>query len=136
MYTVSAPVLSITEHPIPYNGTVFTLSGVASLDPSVDTNITAEGVWSAAANGDGTSLQISTSPPFQTDLEFQPLTTDSSDEYILNVTFRPSDDSPFISENSGSIIYNLMVQRKQENYFFNEFYFCKQHYHLVLLPFL
>ena len=111
-YTVSAPVISITEHPIPYNGTVFTLSGVASLDPSVDTHVTAEGAWSAVADDVGTPLQISTSPPYQTDLEFQPLTTDSSDEYILNVTFRPSDDSPFISENSGSIIYNLMVQRK------------------------
>ena len=111
-YTVSAPVISITEHPIPYNGTVFTLSGVASLDPSVDTDVTAEGAWSAVADDVGTPLQKSTSPPYQTDLEFQPLTTDSSDEYILNVTFRPSDDSPFISENSGSIIYNLMVQRK------------------------
>lgn len=108
--TVSSPVLSIAEHPIPYNGTVFTLSGVASLDPSVDTDVTAVGIWSAA-DDDG-SQQVSTFPPYQTDLEFQPLATDSSDEYILNVMFRPSDDSPFIVGNSGSIVYNLMVQRK------------------------
>ena len=58
-YTVSAPVISITEHPIPYNGTVFTLSGVSSIDPSVDTDVTAEGVWSAVADDVGTPLQIS-----------------------------------------------------------------------------
>ena len=56
------------------------------------------------------------SPPFQTNLEFQPLTTDSSNEYILSVTFRPSDDSPFIIENNGSIVYDLMVQCKQKDY--------------------
>ena len=110
--TVSSPVLSIAQHLIPYNGTIFTLSGVASLDLSVDTDVTAVGIWSVA-DDDG-SQQVSTFPPYQTDLEFQPLATDSSDEYILNVTFRPSDDSPFIVGNSGSIIYNLMVQRKQK----------------------
>ena len=113
VYAVSAPVLSIVEHPIPYNGTNFTLSGVASLDPSVDTDITAIGVWSAT--DDVGTLQVSNSPPYQTDLEFQPLATDSSDEYILNVTFGPSDDSPFIAENIGSLVYNLVVQRKQIN---------------------
>ena len=113
MHAVSAPVLSIVKHPIPYNGTIFTLSGVASLDPSVDTDVTAIGVWSAT--DDVGTLQMSNSPPYQTDLEFQPLATDSSDEYILNVTFGPSDDSPFIAKNIGSIVYNLVVQRKQKN---------------------
>ena len=110
--TVSAPVLSIAEHPIPYNGTIFTLSGVASLGSSVNTDVTAVGIWSAA-DDDG-SPQVSTSPPFQINLEFRPLATDSSNEYILNVTFRPSDESPFIIENNGSIVYDLMVQCKQE----------------------
>lgn len=113
VYTVSAPVLSIVEHPIPYNGTIFTLSAVASLDLNVDTDVTAVGVWSTT--DDVITLQVSTSPPYQTNLEFQPLATDSSAEYILNVTFRPSDDSPFIAESIGSLVYNLVVQRKQKN---------------------
>jgi hypothetical protein len=110
VYAVSPPVLSIVEHPTPYNGTIFTLSVVASLDPSVDTDVTAVGIWSAI--DDVGTQQVSTSPPYQTDLEFEPLATDSSDEYSLNVTFRPSDDSPFIVENSGRLVYNLEVQRK------------------------
>ena len=100
-------MLSIADHPIPYNGTLFTLSGIASLDSSVDTDVTAVGIWS-----DDGSPQVTTSPPYQTNLEFRPLATDSLDEYILNVTFRSSDSSPFIIENTGSIVYSLIVQRK------------------------
>ena len=105
--SVPTPVVSVVEHPIPYNGTVFTLSGVAQLDQSVDTNVTAVGIWS-----DSDGPQVVASPPYQIDLVFQPLATDSSREYTLNVTIRATDDSPFIESNRGITIYNLTVQRK------------------------
>ena len=99
-------MVSVNDHPTPYNGTVFTLTGVVELHQSVDTDITASGVWSSGG------LQETTFPPFPTSLTFQPLASDSSGEYILTVTVRPSDNSPFIVENNGSTAYNLMVQRK------------------------
>lgn len=104
---VPSPVVFIMEHPIPYNGTVFTLNGVAQLDDSVDTNVMAVGIWS-----DSDNPQVTTSPPFITSLEFQPLASGSSKEYTLNVTIRPTDNSSFIVANSISIVYNLIVQRK------------------------
>ena len=99
--------MSVSEHPIPYNGTIFTLTGVVQLDQSVDTDITASGVWST---GDGP--QETTSPPYPTNITFQPLASNSSGEYTLTVTVRPSDNSQFIVGNSASTTYNLVVQRK------------------------
>ena len=57
-------MVSIIDHPIPYNGTLFTLSGVAQLDHTVDTNVTAVGIWS-----DSDGPQETASPPYQTDLK-------------------------------------------------------------------
>ena len=80
-------MVSVVEHPIPYNGTVFTLSGVAQLDQSVDTNVTAVGIWSYSDD-----QLVAVSPPYKFSVVFQPLATDSSREYILNVTFRATDN--------------------------------------------
>ena len=99
------PLLSIADHPIPYNGTTFTLTAIAQLHPSVDTNVTFEGMWS----GDD-SPQVTISPPHQATVEFQPLTPDSSKDYVLNVTFRSSSESPFITGNGDSLVYSLVVQ--------------------------
>ena len=107
---VPPPIITVSDPFTPYNGTVFTLTGVVQLDQSVDTDITVSGVWSS---GDGP--QETTSPPYPTNLTFQPLTTDSSGEYILTVTVRSSDNSPFIVENNSSATYNLVVQRKSLN---------------------
>lgn len=93
------------EHPIPYNGTVFTLIGVAQLDPSVDTNVTAMGIWT-----DSDSLQVTTTPPFISSLEFQPLAGANSKNYTLNVTVTPTDNSPFIVATNTRITYRLTVQ--------------------------
>lgn len=95
------------EELIPYNGTVFNLCGVAQLDHSVDTNVTAVGIWSGSD-----ILQVTKSPPYMTCLEIQPLTSDSSKEYTLNITIRPTDGSSFIVASSTSIVYRLIVQRK------------------------
>ena len=109
LHTVPPLTLTIISHSTPYNGTVFTLTGVVQLDQSVDTDVTVLGVWSS-----GAAPQETTSPPYayRTNLTFQPLTSDSSREYTLNVTVRPSDNSPFIVGNSDSTTYNLVVQRK------------------------
>ena len=95
------------EHPIPYNGTVFMLNGIAQLDQSIDTNVTAVGTWS-----DSDNLQITTFPPYITSLEFRPLTSDSSREYILSMTIRPGNNSPFIVASSVQVAYRLTVQCK------------------------
>lgn len=100
-------MLSVAEHLAPYNGTNFTLSGLAQLDGNVDTNITATGVWSESG-----TPQVLMSPPYMTSMEFWPLTTSSSREYVLNFTFMPTDNSPFITSNSASLVYSLAVQRK------------------------
>lgn len=105
MFAVPSPVVSIVEHPIPYNGTFFVLNGVAQLDLSIDTNVTAVGFWS-----DSESLQVATLPPYITSLKFQPLTSNDSKEYTLNVTIRPTDNSPFIVASSTEITYRLAVQ--------------------------
>ena len=97
----------VSEHPTPYNGTIFTLTGVVHLDQSVDTDILVSGVWSSS---DGS--QETKAPPYPTNLTFQPLTSDSSGEYTLTVSVRPLDNSPFIVGNNGSTTYNLEVQCK------------------------
>ena len=107
-FAVPSPMLSIVDHPIPYNGTYFTLSGLAMLDGSVDTNVTVVGTWSYSYS----APKVTISPPYQADLRFEPLATDSSKQYTLNVTVEPTDDSPFVAASSGSIAYELVVQRK------------------------
>ena len=97
----------IQEHPIPYNGTVFTLNGVAQLDQSVDTNVTVTGIWF-----DSDGVQVATSQHYTTSLEFQPLASGSSKQYIFNVMIAPTDNSSFVIASSTSIVYNLIVQRK------------------------
>ena len=104
---VPAPTVSIHNNSTPYNGTVFTLTGVVQLHQIVDTDITVLGVWSSG----GSPLQT-TSQPYQTNLTFQPLTSNSSGEYLLTVTVRHSDNSPFIIGSSGRATYNLVVQCK------------------------
>ena len=106
-FTVPPPAISVREHAIVYNGTNFTLTGVVELHENVDTDVTVSGVWSS---GDG--LQESTSPPYLTNLTFQPLATNSSKEYTLTASVQPSDNSSFIVGNSGSYSYSLSVQRK------------------------
>ena len=107
VHLVPPPTISVHDPPTPYNGTIFTLTGVVQLDKSVDTEITASGVWSS---GDGP--QETTSPPYPTNLIFRPLTSDSSGDYILTVTVKPSDNSPFIVGNNSSTTYSLVVQCK------------------------
>ena len=107
-FVVPPPSVSVLDPPAtPYNGTIFTITGVVQLDWNVDTDITASGMWS----GDGVSQEITT-PPYPTILNFQPLATSSSGEYNLTVSVRSSDNSSYIVGNSGNTSYNLVVRRK------------------------
>ena len=115
---VPSPVVSVLNPPAtPYNGTNFTITGVVQLDQNVDTDVTASGMWS----GDD-EPQETTTPPYPTIFTFQPLATNSSGEYTLTVSVRPSDNSPYILGNNGSTTYNVMVQRKLMWY--NYHFFC------------
>ena len=105
--TVTTPQVSIRDHVTPYNGTNFTLTGVVQLSVYVDTPVTVLGVWSTGDNPQETTI-----PPYATDLPFQPLATDSSGDYTLTVTVRPSDNSEFILSRNGSVTYNVVVTRE------------------------
>ena len=106
--TVPAPTISIRDHPTPYNGTNFTLIGELELHPSVDTNVMVSEMWSGVDD----ASQETTSPPYLTNLTFQPLASNSSGEYTITVSVRPSDNSQFIVENSNSASYTLTVRRE------------------------
>ena len=113
-HAVPTPIVSISGRLRPYNGTVFNLTGGIQLDLSVvNTDITVMWVWSL--RGEMLETQTTASPsPHQITLTFKPLASNSSGEYTLTVTVRPSDNSPFIVGNSGGSVYNLVVQRKFE----------------------
>ena len=96
---------------IPYNGTVFNLTGVILLDRNIiDSDVIAIWVWSY----DGAILERleTRSQPYSASLVFEPLATNSSGEYSLAVTIQSSDRSDYIVANSGSIVFSLMVLRK------------------------
>ena len=86
---------------------------MVELDENVDTDVTVSGTWS----NNGGVFQETTSPPYPTNLTFQPLATNSSDVYILTVSVRPSDNSPYIVGNNGSTSYSLVVRRKLAIYY-------------------
>ena len=83
------------------------MTGEVEVHPSVDTNVIVSGMWSS----DDTS-QETTSPPYLTNLTFQPLATNSSGEYTITASVRPSDNSQFIVENGNSASYTLTVRRE------------------------
>ena len=80
---------------------------MVQLSVYVDTPVTVLGVWST-----GDDPQETTTSPYPTDLPFQPLATDSSGEYRLTVTVRPSDNSEFILSSNDSVTYDLVVARE------------------------
>ena len=106
---VPAPLISIHDHTTPYNGTNFTLTAETELHPNVDTNITVARTWYSS---NGKEVQLETiSPPYLTNLKFQPLATNSSGVYTLIITVQPLDNSSFIVDSFGAMSYNLTVRR-------------------------
>lgn len=105
--TVPPPTISISGSSTPYNGTTFTLTGAIELHLSVDTDVLVTGTWSHRSR-----LLETTSPPYPSNLTFQPLATNSSGEYSLFVQVRAADGSMFIVESIVNATYDLIVQRK------------------------
>ena len=101
-------MVSIRDHSTPYNGTNFTLSGQIDLHPNEDTNVIVSGTWSS----DNGPQEAVLSPPYLTNLTFQPLATNSSGEYTITASIRPSDNSLFVVGNNNSASYTLTVRRE------------------------
>lgn len=96
---------------IPYNGTVYNLTGAIQLDMSiVNMDIVATWVWTLAEKT--LKIQETVLPLYQSVLMFQPLATNSSGEYRLNVTLRSRVDTGYITETSTSTTYSISVLRK------------------------
>ena len=124
MHTVPPPSISVLDPPAtPYNGTVFTITGIVQLDQNVDTAVTISGMWSNS----GGVAQDSTSPPYPTSLTFHPLATNSSGMYTLTVSVRASDNSQYIVGNNGSVSYSVIVRRKF--IYINYSIIVQNHYH-------
>ena len=101
-------MILIRDHPTPYNGTNFTLSGQIELLPNEDTNVIVSGTWSSDIGLQEAVL----SPPYLINLTFQPLATNSSGEYTITASVQPSDNSPFVVGNNNSASYTLTVRRE------------------------
>ena len=109
IHAVPPPSVSILDPlALPYNGTVFTVTGAVELGQSVDTAVTVSGIWS----NNGGVYQETTSLPLLSNLTFRPLTSNSSGLYTLTVSVRPSENSSYIIGNTGSTSYSLAVRRK------------------------
>ena len=104
--------MSVSGRLSPYNGTVFNLTGRIQLDPGmVNTDITVTWVWSLGGNM--LETQTTSSRPHRITITFNPLATNSSGQYNLNLTVIPSENSEYIIGNrDGSTVYDLMVERK------------------------
>ena len=108
LFSVSILSVGVPSPPEnPYNGTNFTVIGEIELDPSVDTDVTVTGTWSG-----GNTPQETSVPPYRILLPFLPATTNSSGEYTLTISVRPTDNSPLITSNSHNASYNLVIKRK------------------------
>ena len=94
-----------------YNGTVFNLTGIVQLDLAVvDIDVTVVWVWSLTSKE--MERQNTTSSPHQITISFQPLATNSSGLYRLNLTILPINSEYVVGNSDSSTSYNLVVQRK------------------------
>ena len=110
--TVPTSIVSITRGPYPpYNGTVFNLTCVLDLDLTVvDTDVMV--VWAWSLNRREVKTQRTMSPSArQIVITFEPLATDSSGLYYLNLTVLPAENSDYIIQNNdSSTSYALVVE--------------------------
>ena len=110
---VPAPGVAVAAvQPVtPYNGTAFSLMGTMQLDESViDVDVVATWEWSL--RGRTLRHERTSSVLHPTVLTFQPLATNSSGEYSLNLTLAPLNRSDFILESRARTMYSLNVLRK------------------------
>ena len=111
---VPAPQVKMSDRSLrPYNGTVFSLTATIQHDLTlVNADITILWIWSN--NGRVLETKTTKSPsPHRITITFQPLVSNSSGLYLLNLTVIPKDSSAYIIENSDSwTSYDLTVERE------------------------
>ena len=103
--------MTVVEGPFrPYNGTVFNLTGLIQLDTNVvNTGVTVVWVWSLG----GIVVETQTTTSLTITLTFEPLTTHSSGQYLLNLTVIPTENMNYVLQNNNSsTFYDLVVERK------------------------
>ena len=99
----------VNDSPFPaYNGTVFDLTGVLWLNMAVvDTDVTVVWVWSR--NGEELQTWNTTTSPHQITIPFQPLATNSSGLYHLNLTILPRNSEYVVENSDSSTSHDLVV---------------------------
>ena len=113
-FLVPTPKVAVTpQSRIPYNGTVYNLTGSMQLDTSnVDIDIVVTWEWSL--RGQTLRSTETISAPHVSVLSFEPLATNSSGDYSLSVTVRPLNGSDFITDSSVVAIHSLNVLREYD----------------------
>lgn len=115
IYTPSVPPPSVvvSSSHVPFNGTIFNLTGDITLEPAVDISVTAVGVW---RDGNGVMLHtnvVTALPPssYLSVLMFVPLSSVSSGNYSLTYTVEPaSDNAQYVIGITNSTVHLLSVQ--------------------------
>lgn len=103
----------VSSSHIPYDGTIFNLTGDITLDPAVDIPVTAVGVW---RDGNGVTLYtnvVTSLPPssYHSVLKFIPLSSESSGNYTLTYSVEPaSDNAQYVMGITNSTVHLLSIQ--------------------------
>ena len=97
---------------IPYNGTIYNLTGTIQLDTSIVNVDIIIATWVWTLDGETLRSFEIVSPLYQSVLMFTPLATNSSGVYHLTVTLRSLNNTNYITESSASNTYNISVIRK------------------------
>ena len=112
LLTVPPPVVDIsvadgTAEPMSIAGIVVSLLGSATLDPTVDSEVTVKGVWTQEGSPDILASNESTSSPFVTSLTFDPLALSDRGVYVFTVTVNPSNPMNIMAAPSVNVTYAL-----------------------------
>ncbi len=106
---VLPPALTVALSATPYNGTVLSLQGSATLNTTmVDTPVTVKGGWRRHNSQGLTSSEDSTSP-YSTVLPFDPLGGGDGGDYVYSVAVEPSDPT-FVLSSMANQTFPLEVQ--------------------------
>ena len=113
---VPPPTVGVFSSHVPYDGTVFNLTGHITLDPAVDVPVTATGMWT-----DGNGIVVHTNaitalPPssYISVLMFTPLSSVSSGSYTFTYSVEPASDNAaqYVMGISNSRVHLLSVLGK------------------------
>ena len=124
-------MVRVNESPFPaYNGTVYNLTGVLQLDTAiVDTGVNVMWEWSLNSR---VSLRQSTSAaPHMITIPFNPLATDDSGLYSLNLNILPINPQYVIGNNDSSTTHSLTVL--SELWILSYLYLLKEDFLLVVV---